>query len=95
MCFSAIYTYICKLFSWPLNYIVSKYYISDEESNMTPPEAQQYALNLQPPEQLVTDITSTSMATTWEEWTDTLDMFLTASGINDAKRKKALLLYID
>ena len=62
---------------------------------MTPPEARQYALNLQPPEQLVTDITSTSMATTWEEWTDTLDMFLTASGINDAKRKKALLLYID
>ena len=28
----------------------------------------QYSLNLRTPEQLVVDITSTSMASTWEEW---------------------------
>ena len=79
-----------------MSYIVSKYYISDEENNMAnqPVAAQQYALNLQPPEQFVIDIISTSMTTTWEGWRDTLDIFLIASSINDTKCKKALLLQI-
>ena len=34
------------------------------------------------------------MATTWEEWTDTLEIFFIASAINDTKRKKALSLYL-
>ena len=34
------------------------------------------------------------MATTWEESTDTLEIFFIASGINDTKRKKALSLYL-
>ena len=70
-----------------MSYIVSKYYISDEENNMAnqPVAAQQYALNLQPPEQFVIDIISTSMTTTWEGWRDTLDIFLIASSINDTK----------
>lgn len=50
-----------------------------------PVAAQQYALNLQPPEQFVIDIISTSMTTTWEGWRDTLDIFLIASSINDTK----------
>ena len=37
---------------------------------------------------------STSMAITWEEWTDTLEIFFITSGINDTKRKRALLLYL-
>ena len=55
---------------------------------------QQYSLNLRTPDPLIIDITSTSMATTWEEWTSTLEIFFIASGINDTKRKKALLLYL-
>ena len=33
---------------------------------------QQYSLNLRTPEQLVIDITSTSMTATWEDWINTL-----------------------
>ena len=55
---------------------------------------QQYSLNLRTPDPLIIDITSTSMATTWEEWKSTLEIFSIASGINDTKRKKALLLYL-
>ena len=55
---------------------------------------QQYSLNLRTPEQFFIDITSTSMAATWEEWINTLEMFFIASGINDTKRKRALLLYL-
>ena len=35
---------------------------------------QQYSLNLRTPDLLIIDITSTSMATTWEEWTSTLEI---------------------
>ena len=54
----------------------------------------QYSLILRTPEQLVIDITSTSIASTWEEWIDTLEMFFIASDINDTKQMRALLLYL-
>ena len=34
------------------------------------------------------------MASTWEEWIDTLEMFFIASDIHDTKRMRALLLYL-
>ena len=34
-----------------------------------------------------------SLATRWINWQSDFEMFLTASGITDAKRKRALLLY--
>ena len=52
----------------------------------------QYSLILRTPEQLVIVITSTSIASTWEEWIDTLEMFFIASDINNTKRMRALLL---
>ena len=45
----------------------------------------QYSLNLRTPEQLVIDITSTSTASTWQEWIDTLEIFFIASDIKDTK----------
>ena len=45
----------------------------------------QYSLNLRTPEQLVIDITSTSTASTWQEWLDTLEIFFIASDIKDTK----------
>ena len=51
---------------------IHKYHIGDEENNMD--NEQQYSLNLRTPDPLIIDITSTSMATTWEEWTSTLEI---------------------
>ena len=51
-------------------------------------------MNLRTPEQLVIVITSTSMASTWEEWIDTLEMLFTASDIDNIKRMRALLLHL-
>ena len=50
-------------------------------------------LSLRTPEPLVIDITSTSMAATWEAWLDQLEMYFVAANIADPKRQKALLLY--
>ena len=35
----------------------------------------------------------TSLATKWNNWQSDFDMYLTASGITDPTRKRALLLY--
>ena len=89
--FSYIYNYIDIIAGLLITYI-QKYYIGDGENNMD--NEQQYSLNLRTPDHLIIDITSTSMATTWEEWTDNLKIFFIAFGINDTKQKKALLLYL-
>ena len=34
-----------------------------------------------------------SLATGWKDWMADFEMFITASGITDVKRKRALLLY--
>ena len=47
-----------------------------------------------PPSQLVIDITSTTMIKTWESWIETLEMYFTASQIDDGAQQKALLLYL-
>ena len=89
--FSYIYNHTDIIAGLLITYI-HKHYIGDEENNMD--NEQQYSLNLRTPDPLIIDITSTSMATTWEEWKSTLEIFSIASGINDTKRKKALLLYL-
>ena len=91
MFFSYIYNYIDIIAGLLITYI-QKYYIGDGENNMD--NEQQYSLNLRTPNQLIIDITSISEATTWKEWTDTLEIFFIASGINETKRKKALSLYL-
>ena len=35
----------------------------------------------------------TSLATRWSNWQSDFEMYLTASGVTDPKRKRALLLY--
>ena len=50
-------------------------------------------LSLRTPEPLVIDITSTSMAQTWETWLEQLEMYFVAANIVDVKRQKALLFY--
>ena len=51
-------------------------------------------ITLPPPSQLVIDITSTTMIKTWESWIETLEMYFTASQIDDGAQQKALLLYL-
>ena len=51
-------------------------------------------LSLRSPEPLIVDITSTSMATTWELWLESIEMYFKDAGIDNAKRQKALLLYL-
>ena len=52
------------------------------------------SIGLRPPDQLIIDIISTSMYLTWDKWIKTLEMYFIAANIDDAKRKKALLLYL-
>ena len=70
------YIYITnRYYSWPFDYRYTEIlycYIGDGENNMD--NEQQYSLNLRTPDPLIIDITSTSMATTWEEWTSTLEI---------------------
>ena len=46
------------------------------------------------PGHLTIDISGTQQQQIWEEWVDTLETYFLAIGVQDTKRKKALLLYI-
>ena len=51
-------------------------------------------MNLQPVPEFVPDADiGASLATRWRLWLQDFNTFILASGIRDAKRKKALLLY--
>jgi hypothetical protein len=73
--------------------------MADEE---TPQPAQQavqvvqmaQSVTIQPmPEFRPDAIVGASLATRWNNWQADFEMFIIASGITDAKRKRALLLY--
>ena len=51
-------------------------------------------ISLTPPPPLVLDINTTQQQQKYEKWIENLELYFTAAGIIDSKRKKALLLYL-
>lgn len=69
------------------------------EENQAPPQQQpqvqiMQSVTINPMPEFSPDAkVGTSLATRWTNWQSDFEMFLTASGITDPKRKRALLLY--
>ena len=65
-----------------------------EQPHHQPPVQIMQSVTINPMPEFSPDVKiGTSLATRWSNWQADFEMYLTASGIIDPKRKRALLLY--